>query len=330
MPEEHPHQRTTRRASCLLWGLIAAVLVLPLGLGLYLTFGPNPAIVVSRATTHLTTPLTADGLPDYAAALLADMRKGVTPANNAAVPFLKAMWPADASGVENAYTDWDLSAQEIQALCQELGLAGPTPAVQRYQQFETAENRLAVLRWLRDPMKGPSSAQVTAGWNRPPFRTDQEFLAASEHEALKDERVTDTLWKISGPPRPWSRDEAPPFAEWIDRVSPNLDLLVEGVERPAWSFPSMSLLRGDRGLFSEGWIWQIMQAREAMRTLHSRAMLFSGEGRHEDAIRDVLAILMLSKHLASEPTLSERDRRQRDGRSRVPQSPSALVLTRNS
>lgn len=307
MPKEPPHQQpAAKRGSRLQRFLIAAVVLLPLALLLYITFGPNPPIVVSKATTHLTTPLAADGLPDYAAALLAEMRKGVTPENNAAVPFLEAMWPADSTGLDSAYTDWDLSNEDIELLCKELGLAGPPPPGKRYQKFETPENRLAVLRWLRDPRSGPKTAQLTAGWQSPPAMTEQEFLSAPEEQALLDDRVTEALWTLNGAPRPWTREEAPPYADWIDRCSPQLDAVVKGLKRPEWYLPSASLLRGDRKTLSSGWMWQVMQPREAMRTLSSRAKLYSGEGRHDDAVGDLLAILMLSKHLSAEPTLIER------------------------
>ncbi|MGI9456951.1 MAG: hypothetical protein ACR2NU_10335, partial [Aeoliella sp.] len=56
---------------------------------------PSGPITVSPQTTVLTTPLADDGLPDYSQALLDEMREGVTPEINGAIPFLQAMWPAD-------------------------------------------------------------------------------------------------------------------------------------------------------------------------------------------------------------------------------------------
>jgi acetyl esterase/lipase len=52
------------------------------------------ALTISKATTYITEPLRKDGYVDYVAALNQISRAGVTPENNAAVPFLKAMWPA--------------------------------------------------------------------------------------------------------------------------------------------------------------------------------------------------------------------------------------------
>lgn len=51
-------------------------------------FGPEPPMVVSRATTFVTAPLAADGLPDYEAAALAAYGPPPPPGENAAVPLV--------------------------------------------------------------------------------------------------------------------------------------------------------------------------------------------------------------------------------------------------
>jgi len=52
-------------------------------------------VTISKETTYITEPLRPDGYVDYLGALNRRFSEGVTPENNAAVPFLKAMWPAD-------------------------------------------------------------------------------------------------------------------------------------------------------------------------------------------------------------------------------------------
>ena len=50
----------------------------------------SPArLVISRATTYITSPLGKDGLPDYNLALKKYLMKGLTPENNAAVPAIE-------------------------------------------------------------------------------------------------------------------------------------------------------------------------------------------------------------------------------------------------
>ncbi len=55
--------------------------------------GKRPKITISKETTYLTGPLRADGTVDYLAALNRRCSEGVTPENNAAVPFWRAVGP---------------------------------------------------------------------------------------------------------------------------------------------------------------------------------------------------------------------------------------------
>jgi hypothetical protein len=54
---------------------------------------PRVLVTISKATTYITEPLRKDGYPDYVAALNQRLGNGVTPENNAAVLFWKAMGP---------------------------------------------------------------------------------------------------------------------------------------------------------------------------------------------------------------------------------------------
>ena len=56
---------------------------------------PIVAVTISKETTDITGPLRKDSYVDYVAALNERWSKGVTPENNAAVLFWKAMGPAD-------------------------------------------------------------------------------------------------------------------------------------------------------------------------------------------------------------------------------------------
>lgn len=78
----------------LLWVALAAV-VLSTGILWYQkTNHPDqPEITISKETTFITEPLTAEGLPDYQEALDERYRQGVAPENNAAIPFWQAFGP---------------------------------------------------------------------------------------------------------------------------------------------------------------------------------------------------------------------------------------------
>ena len=76
--------------------VIAAVIALKLAFNYCLTHVPRRSgvlVTISKETTCITEPLRPDGYPDYIAALNNRSSKGVTPENNAVVPFFRAMGP---------------------------------------------------------------------------------------------------------------------------------------------------------------------------------------------------------------------------------------------
>ena len=56
---------------------------------------PKISFTISKETTCIVEPLDKDGYPDYIAAINQRCRKGVTPENNAAVFFWRAMGPGE-------------------------------------------------------------------------------------------------------------------------------------------------------------------------------------------------------------------------------------------
>ncbi len=78
------------------WRLLGLCLlfVFLLLFGLWVYYGSpwyTPAVIVSPETTYVTEPLAADGLPDYVAAVNRHFSQGVTPENNAAVLWWRAV-----------------------------------------------------------------------------------------------------------------------------------------------------------------------------------------------------------------------------------------------
>lgn len=79
-------------------------------------FGPESPIVVSPATTYLTGPLAADGLPDYGAAVLAALGPAPAPEDNAAAELLLVFWPMD------------FDPPDLPSVCKALGIPHTPPA----------------------------------------------------------------------------------------------------------------------------------------------------------------------------------------------------------
>ncbi|HEX3602083.1 MAG TPA: hypothetical protein VHU84_18155, partial [Lacipirellulaceae bacterium] len=73
-------------------------------------FGPSPPIVVSRRTTYITSPLRADGLPDYEKYVRETFRRDIAPNDNAAALLWRALGPGN------------LTPEQFRALTRELGL----------------------------------------------------------------------------------------------------------------------------------------------------------------------------------------------------------------
>ena len=82
-------------AILLLLAVVVLSIVLKLAVNYFLLhFGSRSApVTISKETTFITKPLTADGYPDYIAALNDRGSQGVTPKNNAVVLVFRAMGP---------------------------------------------------------------------------------------------------------------------------------------------------------------------------------------------------------------------------------------------
>ncbi|MEN6459049.1 MAG: hypothetical protein ABFC63_08970 [Thermoguttaceae bacterium] len=79
---------------------IVAVLIAVLCVLAHFLLVTSPAktrgrVTISKATTYITEPLRPDGYPDYLGALNQQASRGVTPENNSAVLFWKAMGPGE-------------------------------------------------------------------------------------------------------------------------------------------------------------------------------------------------------------------------------------------
>jgi hypothetical protein len=76
------------------WRALSALVFLAAGASAYAA-APHVLVTISKETTYLTEPLRPDGYPDYLAALNQRCSQGVTPENNAMVPFWKALGPGE-------------------------------------------------------------------------------------------------------------------------------------------------------------------------------------------------------------------------------------------
>ncbi len=288
-------QKRRRRGRRLVWGLIALLAIVPVGGMLYATFGPNPPILISKATTHLTAPLDADGLPDYAAALLADMKKGVTPENNGAVLLLQSFWPGEyefAPGV---------SPDDSTRLCKELGLRVAPSSELSVTSINTDERRLRVVTLLRRHLRAAQADDPTGYGDR----FSEYGISSIDAEAVKDERIDEILYMayFLGR-RQWSDDDLPFLADWLEQNKVAIDRIVTASERPQWYLPSVLSISPERGVVSQSHLGASLLL-EAIRLLQTRALYYLGTRRYADAARDASAALHLTRHAGKCPLLSD-------------------------
>ena len=99
--------------------------------------------------------------------------------------------------------------------------------------------------------------------------------------------------------RPWTRDEFPIIARWVDANEVPLSFIVGGSKRPKFFSPMLPAQRSvTSALFTE-----LEGLRESVNVLSARAMFRLGEGNPDAAWHDVMACHRAARLLAQSPTL---------------------------
>lgn len=232
-----------RRWRDLRW-VLAAVIAVAIGMLFLGLFGPERPLQVSRETTLITTPLAADGLPDYLTHMLSLYGPPLPPEQNAAVPLLRATWPME------------FDAADLPVVCKALGIPATPP-------------------------------------------TDPPPLVQPQKDPLL-KHVTETFDACQA--RPWRSSDQPEIQAWLNRNQRAIDLIVAASSGDRYWLPSPTLLRTPPSGMLIGVLLPDIQAfRLWGRVLCCRAMGHAGEGRVNEAWRDVLAVHRLSRLLANEP-----------------------------
>ncbi len=269
-----------RKKPSVLWWL-AGFFFLLLVLFILQLFGPSPPIIVSPQTTYITEPLGPNGLPDYERHFREQSREGVTPENNAAVLLWEAMFPAD---VETQY---------FSAVSTELGLDHLPLRENALVRLQSKENEKSLLVWLErnDPNTDRSAAEDPNG----EIVTSNGAFSTTNVEAIFDQVVA----------RPWTSDQLPPLKEWVIQNEAPLDLLVEASRRPRFYAPSPTLIDNRRDMLISILLVFAQSTRDGGRAVCARAMWHAGEGRHQEAWQDLLAVHRLARLSTQGNTLVE-------------------------
>jgi hypothetical protein len=221
---------------------------------------PRILVTISKETTCITEPLHPDGYPDYVAALNQRMSKGVTPENNAAVPFWQAMGPA-----------------EIPQACR-----------QRY---------LKTLGIPSLPDQGDYFVTSTQWVTLHKSKDKPDSVAPKEDETNTLYEQMSTLAK-----RPWTRNEFPFWAEWLDANEKRMPLLIEACRRTRRYEPLTNAGDG-REMVIACLLPGAQQSRECARALTMRAMFRLGQGKVDEAWSDLLDCHRLARLTGQGATL---------------------------
>lgn len=215
----------------------------------------RPRITVSKDTTYITGPLRKDGTVDYLAALNAKYGKGVTPENNAAVPFFKAFGPR------------------------------AIPKKLRAEFFK---------RMGMKPLPEKASYYI-------PLYASIEKLNGTQKSDSQQKLFAEFEKCQAGP---WTRTQFPDIARWLDSNEEPLELLTSAGRRPRFFLPLA--FDETQPAFESAPAFQdavYYPMRQSGRILAARAMLHLGEGRLEDALRDLQTCRRLSRLLEQDPLI---------------------------
>ena len=166
------------------------------------------------------------------------------------------------------------------------------------QALGPADGRLDVIHLICDELGVPRIAE------QGDYIVGYEMLGPSEADASGKHQ--NPLWKQfdQSQNRPWSGDEFPMIAEMVGRNEKPLALVEQAVERPKYYRPMVRVKPDD--LMFELLLPDIQVMRSIARALRSRAMLHLGEGRLDDAERDLLTLHKLGSHIGTGQFLIER------------------------
>ena len=290
---EQPPEPRRKRLGCFAI-LLRLLLVLIILILVWVAFNFRPAVspgqpLVDVATelTAVTEPLNEDGDVDYLEALNQKYSAGVTTENNAMVKFAQALGPLG------------LPSEFIGPFCERLGipaLAAPAESSQYFVAFGS-------WRWQQSRKTSTDNAEE-ANYDDEMFGGLYDMSASPYEEPLTYRQVENKTFQLEYAQQyPWTADQFPSIAEWLDYNAAAIKTVEEGLGRSSYyhpltatNFPKMMHVQLD---FAEN-------LREFRRYFAVRSMLRLGQGKVDESIDDVTSIFRLGEFIQFSPTLMEK------------------------
>ncbi len=238
-----------RRSGCF-WRLLKAigVLFVLLAIFIYWNFLRWPELKISRETTYITEPLTADGTRvDYLAAYEREFYPPeMKTDDNGYRLVVRALGPGVLSYASDL-SDFDKAAVYAQ-ICEKLGLDASVPSTMTCEE-------------------------------------GSEFLwQYAEKTGLDSEQKDELIRRLF---RPWTLGELPMMKEWLDQNGPFMDLLHEAAQKPTYAIPRVSVA-GKKALYNDVDMDHDQMQRTFARMLQNRAQYRVATGDIDGAVQDVL------------------------------------------
>lgn len=129
------------------------------------------------------------------------------------------------------------------------------------------------------------------------FARDRLKLTPDETMAFHDEQSQASR-------RPWAAADYPRLAAWLAANEKPLAIVAEAVARPDYYNPLLTRMTdGKPGSLVGALMPGVQKAREVAAALTARAMLRAGDGKFDNAWRDLVACHRLGRHVARGGTL---------------------------
>ena len=280
------NKETTRKATSKFWRrsfIFGLILLIPLGVVKWICLFHDTPLKISKETTYITEPLTADGKRvDYFLALEQELYPPTMKTDdNGYRLIVRAFGPM----IDSFYTETE-AAILAQQVYDKLGLdpkvkptltyEDPSDFLQRYQdaQIEKEENE-------------NSEANLE----------DIDLSPMTEEESEAYENLDEKTY------RPWTLEALPMMDQWLKQNDPALNVVGEAVRKPDFCQP-LTRYKNNPNLFANP-LPEVQQYRGYARGFTARANYRIGTGDLDGAIDDIISCHALGRQIGKKGSLTE-------------------------
>ena len=128
-----------------------------------------------------------------------------------------------------------------------------------------------------------------------------DYLVRKADDVEDRQALSETFYTAQD--RPWTAEQSPVVARWLDEQKKHLDRIVVASRRPRYYSPLVTNADDEVGMLISVMLPTISEVRELARALAVRAMLRAGKGDLDGAWEDVMACFRLGRLSSQGATL---------------------------